>query len=752
MKHLSPAGRRLSVAVVLALTTGGLTVPVLAAAPAVASVTAQDAAEEQTPLDIPEDAKLLSAGRTGMLTSTGWQPETAEYRWTPYSGGPTVTLPAGPKWGSTGTDLVASKDGDVYTLTDMSGTAAPVVIDTSGLGTAGERYHLRRVIGTTLLMTFYVDYEVTYRLVSVEDGRIVDRPVATPVGRWDYDLYDAGPGRIAIGYGRYEPPQYAQRICVVDVATGEVTETYEAIPDSSYRVGSVARATNHLAWIEWRQNPVLAYAERGTQDVRRVPLATTGEASGVEVRPLGDWALYVRPGGGTASTGVDPLHALTARSLTTGETFPLLDHASSTAYDQDGNLLVLGGTLAHGEGLYRIAPDGVTGKPTATLVRGSGRPTALTVLEESLPPTGTFDFDRAGGELTASLKLSRSNATLDLTLTHTASGRTARPNSHWPGGNWSHPAVTWDGRFDDGYRAYNGAYTWKLTATPANGIGPTVVRTGSFTLTRAPRPRDFDGNGSPDVLVRERNGYLSLYDARQIRDLGSFEWARETLIGPGWNTYDRITTTGNLGGSRNDDLVARDKTGVLWFFEGKADFKAPFGARVRVGSGWQVYDKLAGGSELTGDGRNDLLATDKDGVLWLYAGTGSATRPFATRKRIGSGWGVYNTLAATGNLAGGPAGDLVARDRSGVLWLYLGKGDGTFAPRTRIGGGWGAFKGLVGAGDVTGDGRNDLIVHRERVGEYPELRLYQGTGQWSAPLAPTAFPLHRYEYWNGEIY
>ncbi|MEU6984629.1 VCBS repeat-containing protein [Streptomyces sp. NPDC046324] len=749
MKHLGPAGRRLAVAVVT-VTAWGLTAPALAAGPVSSAVTVQRTADERAPLDIPADAKLLSAGRTGMLTSTGWQPDSAVYRWTPFAGGATVTLPAGPKWGSTGTDLVASKDGNVYTLTDMSGTSAPVVIDTSGLTTSGELY-LRRVIGTTLVMSHYLNGKLTHHLVSVENGRTVSRPVARPGDRYEYDLHDAGPGQIVIGYGSAESSGYVRRLGVVDIATGDVTETYEAVADSSSEIGSVARSSNHVAWIESLRSPVLAYVPRGTQDVQRVPLTTTGDARGVEVRPLGDWALYVRPGGGTSSTGADPLYALTARSLTTGETFPVLDHASSTAYDQDGNLLVLGGTIAQGEGLYRIAPDRTTGRPAATLVRGSGRPTALTVLSESLPPTGAFDFDRAGGQLTASMRLSRSNATLKLKLTHTATGRTAEPYTYWPGGELTHPATTWEGWFDIGYPAYNGAYTWKLTAAPANGIGPSIERSGSFNLTRAPRPHDFDGNGAPDVLVREF-GYLSLYDAGQITRLGSHEGADETRIGHGWNTYDRMTATGNLGGTRNGDLVARDKTGVLWFYDGKGDPKAPFAPRVRVGGGWQIYDRLAGGSDLTGDGRNDLLATDKTGTLWLYPGTGNATTPFTTRKKIGGGWQIYNQLTLPGNLGGAAHGDLIARDKAGVLWLYLAKGDGTFATRTRIGDGWNAYKGVAGVGDVDGDGRNELIAHREDEGQYPVMVVYRGTGQWRAPFDSGKTVLPRYEYWNGEIF
>ena len=47
---------------------------------------------------------------------------------------------------------------------------------------------------------------------------------------------------------------------------------------------------------------------------------------------------------------------------------------------------------------------------------------------------------------------------------------------------------------------------------------------------------------------------------------------------------------------------------------------------------------------MTGDGRADLVARDASGVLWLYRGTANATSPFATRTKIGPGWNTYNTV------------------------------------------------------------------------------------------------------------
>ncbi|MFJ3585835.1 FG-GAP repeat domain-containing protein [Streptomyces sp. NPDC090127] len=274
-----------------------------------------------------------------------------------------------------------------------------------------------------------------------------------------------------------------------------------------------------------------------------------------------------------------------------------------------------------------------------------------------------------------------------------------------------------------------------MTVKPSDGIGPTVEQTGTLTVANKPAPHDFSDSGSPDLLVKDESGRLVGYDARQtLYHTGKwgFPSKRERVDhGTGWNTYDRFTAPGDIGGSVHADVLGRDRTGVLWLHAGTGKGFAP---RTKIGAGWQIYDKLTGGSDLTGDNRPDLVATDKAGDLYLYKGTGNAAAPFAPRKKIGWGWGVYNQLTATGDIAGAPAGDLVARDKGGVLWLYLGKGDGTFAARTRIGAGWDRYTDIVGVGDTNRDGRPDLVVQGVMGGTYETLAHYEGTGDWRAPF------------------
>jgi hypothetical protein len=240
---------------------------------------------------------------------------------------------------------------------------------------------------------------------------------------------------------------------------------------------------------------------------------------------------------------------------------------------------------------------------------------------------------------------------------------------------------------------------------------------------------DLDDDGLPDLLGRDSSGVLWRDSAGDGRP--------RARIGGGWQIYDKIEVVGDIGGAYYTgflpELLARDRSGVLWLYSGREDGGVT--PRVRVGGGWQVYTHIAGGSDLTGDGRPDVVAVDRSGTLWLYRSTGTPSSPFAARMRIGWGWGVYDQLTAVGNLAGASGGDLVARDRNGVLWLYLGTGDGTFTQRTKIGGGWQVYSELVGAGDVDHDGRADLLAYSPTT---RSTSLYSGTGDRHRPFAPRA--------------
>ncbi|MEU5435456.1 VCBS repeat-containing protein [Streptomyces sp. NPDC020719] len=158
-------------------------------------------------------------------------------------------------------------------------------------------------------------------------------------------------------------------------------------------------------------------------------------------------------------------------------------------------------------------------------------------------------------------------------------------------------------------------------------------------------------------------------------------------IGGGWQIYNKVLSPGNLAGARESDLLAVDKSGVLWMYLGYNDGRVT--ARTKVGGGWGQYTEIAGQGDLNGDGRTDIVARDKVGVLWLYTGNGNRNDPFNRRVKIGGGWNTYNRLLSVGDLDGDGRSDLVARGNDGTLWRYSGNGNSTdpFDKRVKIG--WG---------------------------------------------------------------
>ncbi|MEV4434202.1 VCBS repeat-containing protein [Streptomyces sp. NPDC049555] len=190
---------------------------------------------------------------------------------------------------------------------------------------------------------------------------------------------------------------------------------------------------------------------------------------------------------------------------------------------------------------------------------------------------------------------------------------------------------------------------------------------------------DHDRNGVSDGLyTRETDGSLWFND----KDLN------EKRIGGGWDIYDRLLSVGDVGGAGESDILARDKAGVLWVYLAHPD--GTLSDRFRVGRGWDQYTDIVGKGDLNGDGKADMLAKDRNGDLWFYKGTGDYKDPFASRVKVGGGWNTYNMLVATGDVDRDGRSDLLARDKSGVLWLYRGNGNQTdpFENRTKIGGGW----------------------------------------------------------------
>ncbi|MEW2297219.1 FG-GAP-like repeat-containing protein [Streptomyces sp. NPDC006743] len=377
-----------------------------------------------------------------------------------------------------------------------------------------------------------------------------------------------------------------------------------------------------------------------------------------------------------------------------------------------------------------------TGEDRRVRIVPSGVPaSSISVIDSDTPA-----LDLKSGTWSPRWWLSKPAATWSLTLRNKASGKTVRTLSGGEARGLVAPA--WDGKDAAGTYVPNGAYTWTLTAKPADGVQADLSVTGTVPVTGGAAVwRDLAGDdGFGDLLATDSAGAVTLYrgtgtgglssripgsgdrfaagsvlvpfgdvDGDRCADVlvrvgdqlrayrpgcGKVVGASSpyTAIGTGWGQYDRLTSPGDVNGDGYADLIARQaSTGDMYFYAGSADHRLK--ARVRIGTDWKLYQRIVGAGDLNGDGRGDLLGVDSAGVLWRYYGT--ATGGVTPRARVGGGWNTYSALVGTGDLTGDGRADLVARDTAGKLWRYSSTGTGNYSSRVLIGtGGWNGFTGL----------------------------------------------------------
>lgn len=689
-----------AVAVALAATTvGTLAGPATAATAAPTRAVAQQGAGDAVFPFV--NSVLATAGPHGFLAV-----RTDDVVWTRYADGAATTFPKSPGVtyrGADGADIVVASEGTRHTVHDMAKGGTPVVIDSP--------YELREVNGSTLVMVDKATKEL-HLVNQAPGGEVVDRKVTGMPTGVPWTFYGSIPGTVAV---QTSAPDSDFRLALVDVATAATVETYDL-----GRYSGFAQVTpDRVLWEP--ADGQTKIVDRKTKEAQTLPYRA-------QIALGGDW-LAITGGDKVVVDGVTyPNKPIVLKSLKDGRKVPLLDLASRVAPVGDGTLLVSGGTFAQGQGLFRISLD-AGGTPVATMIGDGQNPLEMVLKQVNVPSVYRFD----GTDKRVTWEANQPDLGVALELTHTATGRKV---SLW---SYYDTFIGWDGYLDQVIGAYNGTYTWKMTAYPASGVGPAAVKTGTTTVDRGTAPRDFNDNARADALVRDSSGNLSAYDLTQLRAMGNSSDCHEEgcppvvrdpkpdVLGTGWNTYTLMASPGNVAGSASDDVVGRDGDGVLWLHQSDHQKLLP---RTKVGGGWNIYTQITGGSDLNGDGRGDLLATDKDGVLWFYASTGNAAAPFTARQKIGGGWGVYNLLTAPGNIAGASGGDLLARDKDGVLWLYLGKGDGTFTARRQVGGGWQKYTHIIPAGKNS-KGVADLYA----IGPAGSA-LYSGRDDTTRPFEP----------------
>ncbi|NMI59764.1 MULTISPECIES: FG-GAP-like repeat-containing protein [unclassified Streptomyces] len=265
----------------------------------------------------------------------------------------------------------------------------------------------------------------------------------------------------------------------------------------------------------------------------------------------------------------------------------------------------------------------------------------------------------------------------------------------------------WNGKDGSGRLVPNGAYTWTLTVTPADGQGAALTRTGTVKVTGAAAVRrDFVGSdGFGELVTLNGSGGLTY---QYGTGKGTFTGK---LTGSGWATSIKAVPFGDLSGDRCNDVLVRFSSGALRAYRPACGAAVtPSTAYTSLGSGgWQQYDVLTAPGDVSGDGRPDLIARNPStGTVYLYKGTSAGN--LSARVKLYDNWKTYKKIVGAGDLNGDGIGDLLAQDKANNLYRYDGTGKGTFKARVKLFGNWGgSYDAIVGVGDITGDGKADIV-------------------------------------------
>jgi hypothetical protein len=334
----------------------------------------------------------------------------------------------------------------------------------------------------------------------------------------------------------------------------------------------------------------------------------------------------------------------------------------------------------------------------------SGIPVSTLVQRDATVATAV-DVKGGAGQWSPKWWLSKPTASWKLVIKNKATGATVR--TLVGGLARGLVATAWNGKDGSGRLVPNGAYTWTLTATPADGQGAALTKSGTVKLSGgAAVRRDFVGSdGFGELLTLSGSGALTYH-----RGDGAGKLSTRTT-GSGWPTTITAVPYGDLNGDRCNDVLVRLSSGALRAYKpgcGKA--LTPSTPYTSLGtSGWNQYNVLTSPGDITGDGRADLIARQSStGDIYLYKAT--STGGLSARTKIYARWTGYKKIVGAGDLNGDGHGDLLAQDKSNELWRYDGTGSGTFKARVKVFNDWGAsYNAVIGVGDITGDGRADLV-------------------------------------------
>lgn len=489
-------------------------------------------------------------------------PETARVSMSTGTGAPGFRRPAVLMTGFGGNDLVASVgdvtgDGRADILARNADTKTSSVYPGTGPGTIGAAQNTTAMFANSNLLTGVSDVD--------GDGRndVVARDASTSA----LLLYRG------LGRGRFASAS--------TIRSSSTARTVTAAGDFN------ADGTNDLI-VQGSRGAIWLYAGDGTGSFPKATVLLLGGR------------LLTELSGGSDVTG-DGTPDLVARRSDTGMT-QIIPNRTGTRLAPATELNTLWSSFP----LLRLSPD-LTGDGKGDLVgvTGYGRLVVLRGRAQNwLAPVAATDLFWKGAERIMVVGDWNRDGYVDSMVRGSATGRM-----------WLHKGLS-SGGFGDGAGGWTGP------------VGNLITPVG-----------DFNGDGYPDLMARNPStGVVSLYPGK-----GMSGFKRRIAMRSQIGDAAEIVGVGLFDGDGAPDVLVRDHDGQLWFYPGNGPGGLDDPTLLR--SGFARYDRVVGVGDITGDGQPDVVARLAfDGSAWLFAGAdpeGSATPGLTSARYLGTGWASY---------------------------------------------------------------------------------------------------------------
>jgi Ca2+-binding RTX toxin-like protein len=215
---------------------------------------------------------------------------------------------------------------------------------------------------------------------------------------------------------------------------------------------------------------------------------------------------------------------------------------------------------------------------------------------------------------------------------------------------------------------------------------------------------DFGGDGKSDILWRNDNGALSLWQMNGANVSGNNLVASLPLS---W----KIAGTGDFNGDGKSDIAWRNENNAisLWQMNGSAVELSPIISN-DLPSSWSSSET----GDFNGDGKSDLLWRNDNGAVSIWQTNGTTVTANNIIASLTSDW----KAAGTGDFNGDGKSDILWRNDNGAVSLWQMNGNTVVAAPVissvpTLSNDWQ----ISGIGDYNGDGNADVLWRNGLTGE-----------------------------------